>query len=304
MSVETKKEDLEVGCIELRLDPAAKAIGEIHIIIEPCTLLTGLDLLDDFYLWLLQKYYCSAIKTPARILDQNAGNGKWACQLALRHEKATVAGVVTDLEVLAKGLPNRCQLVAGDINQMSWEQKFDLINLRFMPITEKIVVEAFRNLDLGGWCEAHLGIQIVPCCDESLKGSSFKRYLEQFENLSKEQRGLGPSQCVTWMKAAGFRNIRTDAIRRISNHEDDFETVLGFILQQHGAFWDEDLTKLCMEASRGLAREGFNCFFEVHVVVGQKGGGGILQMIRENWLWAMPAIIFGTHCILQVHGQS
>ncbi|KAJ0305487.1 hypothetical protein COL5a_007273 [Colletotrichum fioriniae] len=137
-----------------------------------------LDIANHLWLIAWDGKFCLCPKNQGakRVLDLGTGTGVWSILYADAFQGAEVLGV--DLSpIQPEFVPPNCYFEVDDLEkEWTWTTPFDFIFARNMAGSfqdwAKVIAQAFRNLEPGGYFEIHDNLYPLECDDGTLKEDS------------------------------------------------------------------------------------------------------------------------------------
>ncbi|KAI1867843.1 uncharacterized protein JN550_006650 [Neoarthrinium moseri] len=238
------------------------------------------------------------VKDPKFVLDLATGTGIWAMEYAQQHPDAQVIG--TDLSDIQPKfqLPN-CSFMVDDAED-EWlfgssdePIKFDYIHLRFVfscfDEPRKVVSQAFKNLQPGGWMEYLESSMEFHSIDNNIEGTALKQWAElSYQGLAKKGRDARVAKnYAQWMRDEGFVDVHEEILICPGNHwpEDRRLKRCGryMLANCHQGFrgnaWklfkecglaSDEIETLVSDAKNDAANRKYRWFWPVYVVYGRR----------------------------------
>ncbi|KAF6829184.1 methyltransferase domain-containing protein [Colletotrichum plurivorum] len=170
------------------------------------------------HLWALvwngQLCMCPKKDGAKRVLDLGTGTGIWASDFADEHPDAMVLGV--DLSpIQPEYVPPNCKFEIDDFERdWTWSEPFDLIFARNMCGAvrdwERVISQAYDNLEPGGYLEIHDNVYPIQCDDGTLTEDmalfKWSALLVEAAEIINRPLTMVP-RLPAMMEAAGFEDV-------------------------------------------------------------------------------------------------
>ncbi|EFQ35590.1 methyltransferase domain-containing protein [Colletotrichum graminicola M1.001] len=234
------------------------------------------------------------VSKPHRVLDIGTGTGIWAIEFADRNPESEVVG--TDLSpIQPEYVPANCRFEIDDAeDEWVFGQRFDYIHGRYMCTSifdlPKLFGQVYDNLNPGGWVEFQETVIDFRAVDNSLEGTSLRRWNDHLlEGIRKAGRdALSPFEYARYMTSAGLQNVqerrfavptspwargRNQKILGAMQMTNNLEGVQGItmkIFTQVLGWSQEAVELLLVDVRRDMADKKIHAYITVMSIWGQK----------------------------------
>ena len=176
------------------------------------------------------------VQHPRTVLDVATGTGIWAQQYgkarhpvrplqissnAIAESHPTTRVIGSDLSLIQHPhkLPN-LRYVQHDAENDRWSFpiRFDYVHLRYVVTcfsdTQKVIREAYRNLNPGGWLELYDAMPRLVSVDGTLEGTAIdewnRRVIDGGQKLGRDL--TKPTKYAQWCRDAGFVDVTEEPV--------------------------------------------------------------------------------------------
>ncbi|KAK2750376.1 hypothetical protein FQN57_003856 [Myotisia sp. PD_48] len=248
-----------------------------------------------FHITLGGKLYASPMnENPLDVLDIATGDENWVLDFASRNPAASIIANDSNPVQLKFAPPNIVFEVADANETWTYGHQFDFIHCRqhHRRIEEhKLFEQSIQFLKPGGWIEMQELCNPVTCDDGTLtEGSPLTKWGRLIVEASArvKKNSNNPASYESWMRQAGFTNVRTEVHKWPTNSwpEDEKEKLKGLwnlynVLDRLQVFtvalftkvlgWArEDVDAFLVDVSAELQNRDVHAYWPVYIVYGQK----------------------------------